>query len=147
MADRLVDVFRGSILGEWRLMLPLLVATLLIGSSAVLLQTDLDRLPKVPWQRHGRTWRLEGHGAVAYGTFSEAASVCSLLVTGFAVGAFGLGHGWSKSAVLDYGETTFWQVVVLGKDALSGWSEQLNLLTTPFQGTARIMTVSQLTNS
>ncbi len=43
-------------------------------------------------EKDGRTWRLEEHGMIAYGTFCKTASVHSLLVTDFVVGAFALGQ-------------------------------------------------------
>ena len=73
-------------------MLPLFVASLLICSSVFLLQHDLNTLPKVPVPQDGRTWHLEEHGNVAYGTFGETARVYGLLMTGLVVGAFGVDH-------------------------------------------------------
>lgn len=79
-------------------MLPLSVAILLISSSVVLLRRDLDQLPKMPRPNEGRTWRLEEHGAIAYGTLSETATVYGLLISGFVVGAFGVcNERWIRS--------------------------------------------------
>ena len=71
-------------------MLPLIVAVLLFASSALLLAKDLHRLPKVRVPSEGRTYPLEEHGAVVFGTFLETAPVYGLLIAGFGVGAFGI---------------------------------------------------------
>ena len=70
-------------------MLPLLAAGLLLCLGGVSLQKDLHTLPRVPVPKDGRTWRMEDHRKVAYGTFGETLRVYGLFVAALVVGAFG----------------------------------------------------------
>ena len=91
MRDSLSSVASGPRIGDWRTMLPLIVAALLFASSAWLLAKDLHRLPKVRVPSESRIYPLEEYGAVVFGTFFETAPVYGLLIAGFCVRALGIG--------------------------------------------------------
>ncbi len=73
-------------------MLPLFVAVVLFGSSALVLVDKFDTLPRVPNTTESRTWRLVDHGRIVYGTFWETASVYGLLIAGCVAGGIGMSN-------------------------------------------------------
>lgn len=81
-------------------MLPLFVAVVLIGSGVFVLGHKLDTLPKVPDTIERRTWRLEDNGRIAYGSFSETASVYGLFIAGCIAGAAGISNEKRRRAEL-----------------------------------------------
>ncbi len=92
MSDDNANFLYHPVIGGWRTMLPLAVAILFFGSSALLMGRGLNTLPKVSMPDEGRTYPLEEHRRVVFGTLGETALVYGLLIVGFAVGAVGIGH-------------------------------------------------------
>ncbi len=92
MYDNKGDFLSRPVIGGWRTLLPLTAATLLFGSGVLLLGHDLDTLPKKPVPKDSRTYPLEEHSAVVFGTLRETALVYGALIAGLAVGAIGLGN-------------------------------------------------------
>lgn len=92
MTNNDTDFLSRSVVGGWRTMLPLAVAVLLFGSSVLLLSHDLNTLPRVPMPNEGRTYPLQEHRAIVYGTLGETALFYGVLIAGFAIGAVGIGN-------------------------------------------------------
>ena len=72
-------------------MLLLTLGVILIGSGALLWVHYLDTLPKVPVPSKGHAYPIEQRGTVVFSNLGETVLAHGLLISGFAVGAIGVG--------------------------------------------------------
>ena len=73
-------------------MLPLTLGILIAGSGVLVLDRDLDVLPRAPTPNDGRTYPLREHRAFVFGTLGESLLVHGLLIVGLAVVAVGVAN-------------------------------------------------------
>ena len=90
MTHSYADVLSRPVVGGWRTLLPLAVSILLFGSGALLQSHDFKTLPRVPLPDQGRTYPLENHRIIVYGTLADAALFHGVFIAGFAAGAVGI---------------------------------------------------------